>query len=260
MKIEEKPLHEVILDIMYFKNTEKPESFTVDDIFWQMKDPNISEPKIKEVLEWLKSQRKVEYQFGKYKIDKYEFLDLSQKYSIPEIKPGEKEKNKKTEEKKPKKESLNVIVQRKAPVSVQEKSPKSYSYYFMLLFLLFSCLSIIYSGYILYNHKKEEIGHSLKEVDLITPYTLYVSTSEKKNINDKIKDISYSFHKQNKTNQDIQKQIDSLNMNIGILENSLNKLETQIKSQEKSIKNSFTALFVSLVFVVISIFFCKKRH
>lgn len=260
MKIEEKPLHEVILDIMYFKNTEKPESFTVDDIFWQMKDPDISEPKIKEVLEWLKSQRKVECQFGKYKIDKYEFLDLSQKYSTPEIKPGEKEKKKKIETKKPEKKSLNVIVKRKAPVSAQKKNPKNYSYYFMLLLLLFSCLSIVYSGYILYNHKVEEKEYNLKEVDLITPHALYVSTSEKKSINDKIKDISYSFYKQNQTNNRVQKQIDSLNTNIKLLENLLNKWKVQMKNQEKSIKSSFTALLVSLAFVVISIFFCKKRE
>ncbi len=56
--IEEKPLHEVILDIMYFKDTEKPFAFTSEDIFWQMKDPNISERQIIEVLDWLVVQKK----------------------------------------------------------------------------------------------------------------------------------------------------------------------------------------------------------
>ncbi len=78
--IEEKPLHEVILDIMYFKNTDKPVPFSAEDIFWQIKDPNISERQITEVLDWLVVNKKAEKRFGKYQIDKYEFIDLSNKY------------------------------------------------------------------------------------------------------------------------------------------------------------------------------------
>lgn len=254
MSVEEKPLHEVVLDIMYFKDTEKPASFTTEDIFWQMKDPDISEHQIKEVLEWLVRQKQVEYKFGKYKIDKYEFLDLSQKYK--DLITEKEQPNKKDDisTSTPPKE-IKVAVQKTVTEKTKQENNSGLAVY-ILLFL--SVLSISYAMYNIHNINKIEYRSEINKVELFTPHSLFVSTSNKKHLDDKIKGISYSFIKQNETNQLVQNQLDSLNNNIHLLEKTLSKINEGIGRQREIENKSLFALGLSIFFVLISIFIIRK--
>lgn len=87
---EEKPLHEIILDVLYCADDTKPVALTPETIFFILQDASISEKKITEVLEWLVAKRRVEKQAGKYWLDKYEFIEKANnrknvnKLSLPE--------------------------------------------------------------------------------------------------------------------------------------------------------------------------------
>lgn len=100
-KTKEIPLHEVVLEIMFNANPDKPEELTATDIFWKTNDPAISERQIVEVLNWLVSHGRVEHLTGKYSLDRFEFIDQKnnaatkklppKKGTVPNPKPAAKE-------------------------------------------------------------------------------------------------------------------------------------------------------------------------
>lgn len=76
------PLHEVVLKIMFFENMEKAAAMRVEDILWKIDNPEISERQIREVLEWLVNQKKVEHYLGKYSIERIEFLEQKELHEM----------------------------------------------------------------------------------------------------------------------------------------------------------------------------------
>lgn len=71
----ELPIHEVVLKIMYNTSREKPVGLTAADVLWKIDNPEITERYIREVLDWLVRQKRVELYLDKYSLDRYEFLE-----------------------------------------------------------------------------------------------------------------------------------------------------------------------------------------
>ena len=72
---KEKPLHDIVLGLMFEENIERPAKLSARDVFVKMPNTTVSESNVKEVLEWLVHQKRVEYSLGKYSMDRFEFLD-----------------------------------------------------------------------------------------------------------------------------------------------------------------------------------------
>ncbi len=269
--VEEKPLHEVILDIMYFKNTEKPSAFTPEDIFWQMKDPDISERQIKEVLDWLVVNKKAEKRFGKYQIDKYEFIDIANKYkqevvtdnTAKDTEPIEKkvEVVKKVSVSKPKPQK-DIKAPTKTPTRTKGNLNKSY-WVFLVVFLILS----LYVGYRVYDTPTYTFSKiELETTQIHTPEELYIpikSSDEQTDVLDKqMQNISYSFIKQNKTNKIITDELSRQNNRIITLQKELNKLNQSYQQQKENNKIVFIVfLCILLVLGIGNIFvvFRKKK-
>lgn len=62
---EEVPLHEVVLELMFEANKEKPAELSAKDVFWKISDSTLIERNIEEVLNWLVSKRRAEEYLGK---------------------------------------------------------------------------------------------------------------------------------------------------------------------------------------------------
>lgn len=257
--IEEKPLHEVILDIMYFKDTEKPFAFTSEDIFWQMKDPNISERQIIEVLDWLVVQKKAEKRFGKYQIDRYEFIDIANKYRS---KPVAKDKTP-TKVEVVKKVSVTKPTPKPRPrktIKPKEKWSQKRWIFFALLFVL-----LCYIGYRLYNAPTliSSSQTDLKTTEIQVPEALYVPIDRLQNQSNlskkQIENISYSFVKQNKTNKIIVEKLNKQNSKIIMLEQEFNKFNQSYQKQKENDKILFISfLGVLVLFGIFLLFFFKN--
>lgn len=258
MSVEEKPLHEVILDIMFFKDTDKPASFTAEDIFWQMKDPDISERQIKEVLDWLVRKKKAEQRFGKYQIDKYEFVDMANKYEQEE--PIEEDSKNHNEIKIVKK----VAIQKSKPKPQLKKSSNLYVvnflYYTTLVFLFFL---LIFTGYTILN-KPSNLIESIKlsREKPYKPSNLYISVKgdfSEELYKTQVKDISYSFIQQNKTNVKVNTELNRVNDNIIFLQRQLNQLnDVYVKEQEYN-KKMFSVYVATLLLVIVITFFLRRK-
>lgn len=263
MSVEEKPLHEVILDIMYFKNTEKPATFTPEDIFWQMKDPDISERQIKEVLDWLVREKKAEQRFGKYQIDKYEFVDMANKYKEEDIvlnKTENTEKPKKVEVVKKISVSKPRPSKRTRRKPVKKRLPKEFWLLGVMFFILLGC--VCYQLYITSAYSFSKI--ELEATSIHNPEELYIpiqSLDNQTGITKKqVENISYSFVKQNKTNKAVVNKLSDVDNRILQLQKELNKLNIsyqQEKERTKILLISFLGLFV-IVLILLLIIFRRK--
>ncbi|MCJ8289303.1 MAG: DUF5457 domain-containing protein [Crocinitomicaceae bacterium] len=72
---EEIPLHEVVLELMFEANKEKPAELSANEVFWKISDSSLIERNISEVLNWLVSKRRAEEYLEKYTLSRNEFLD-----------------------------------------------------------------------------------------------------------------------------------------------------------------------------------------
>lgn len=261
--VEEKPLHEVILDIMFFKNKEKPVPYSPEDIFWQIKDPSISERQIKEVLDWLVVNKRVEKRFGKYQIDKYEFIDIANRYNSGKDENVEN----KTQKNITKVEVVKkVSVSSKQPKKQQKNSRKNIKFKWVNTLLILICLPLFaYMVYTLYSPPKNVVAEIkiTEELQQDIPGNLYVSTDkiENREFKSKIKEISYSFVKQNRINNDIVNNVNRINNEIVILQKGLdvlNKSYEESKEREKILFRGF--LGISLLFIVLFVLFIKREY
>ncbi len=73
--IVEQPLHEKVLDILYNKSAEKPTWISVEEMLWSIPDPTLTERQVREVLDWLVYHKRAVCEFGKYQIDRIEFIE-----------------------------------------------------------------------------------------------------------------------------------------------------------------------------------------
>jgi len=73
---KEIPLHEVVLQIMYEANKERPAELTVGEVHSKISDETIGETIISDVLRWLVVQKQVECASGKFfSLDRYEMIE-----------------------------------------------------------------------------------------------------------------------------------------------------------------------------------------
>ncbi|CAA0239570.1 DUF5457 domain-containing protein [Tenacibaculum maritimum] len=257
MSIEEKPLHEVVLDIMFFADTEKPMAFTPEDVFWRMKDPDISERQIKEVLNWLVTGKKVVQRFGKYQIDKYEFVDMATKY--------EKEIQKKQKEEKVEQKKVQVVKKIAVKKQVRENEKSNVNLFkiiscFLLLLVMLLLVGAIYSIQTKPNRELPEIKFS-EWVEYESPH-LYVSAQENsknKIVGKQLKNISFSFWKQNKTNQKFEEKLNSLNNSMVVLREQLDKVKHMYKEEQDYHKKIFTVMALVFMFLTAFLFLLIKK-
>lgn len=89
----DRPLHEVVLEIMFKISPEKPVYVTVTDVLWNIDDQDMTERDIKEVMEWLVRQRHITRYLDKYCLDRITYLELKKSVDIDrqfykKIRPG----------------------------------------------------------------------------------------------------------------------------------------------------------------------------
>lgn len=118
---EDNPLHEVILSAMFESSKGEPVKSTLDDIFWMISDPKVQKGFVGDALKWLVNQGRLEYQAGKYSLDRIELQD-QEKASAKLAK--EKEKKKVSKKPKPKKKVEEKEAKVTLPSSTEEAKPK----------------------------------------------------------------------------------------------------------------------------------------
>lgn len=88
---KDKPLHEIILELFYFESKGKSCELTKQEILWKLKDPGISEYRIEEVLNWMVYHKKLNDNFGLYSLDRFELIDLEEKFKNKRLYKEEKQ-------------------------------------------------------------------------------------------------------------------------------------------------------------------------
>ncbi len=249
-KTKEKPLHEIVLDILYYENTEKPTSLTPEDIFLFIKDSDVNERKIREVLDWLVLQKRVVVQFGKYQLDKYEFIERANQEKQIKRKPKEKKAS----------TPRHISIAKTAPRNNHTWSTKLALFFFALslALLLWNAKGIHEKKKVALVQPKLETMPSLQIKNLHLPKTRKENTTEEAHLNQKIEEIAYLFHLQTEFNKKLIEQTDSLFMQVKTLKDYSNRIEKQLKTeqeqQEKFLKNNL----LSLLLLVIGVFLVKK--
>ena len=93
-KEQEKLLHETILELFYYESKDKICELNQGEIFRKLKDASVSQFQLDQVLNWMVHHKKLNEILGFYTIDKYELIDLEEKFKnkeketkVKEIKP-----------------------------------------------------------------------------------------------------------------------------------------------------------------------------
>ncbi|MCT4663709.1 MAG: DUF5457 domain-containing protein [Flavobacteriales bacterium] len=277
----EKPLHEIVLDILYFQNTERATEMKPIDVLWKIDNPEISERQIREVLDWLVRQRDVEVYAGKYSLNRAAFLELKQQHQKVDKKHiKNKPKAQKTVEKTEKlkkvvqkappkpKETAKTFFQEKQQESVpsQKREPiettpihtiQKRKFPFALVFsvLLFVGFIAFFFQYFLEDTSVIQAENQRPEQVLwehFEPKSLYLSKGEE--LEDLRKSIENGFYRQNKNNQQIKKTFQQLQKSI---EKQEEAFENLLKSQKKQTqeKHQFTQKYFKDITVLFFIGF-----
>lgn len=222
------PLHEVVLHIMFTKNTEKAAAITPEDILWKINNPEISERNIREVLEWLVLHKRVEKYLGKYSLDRIEFLGLKERYT------NHKSKKKKPDIKKEK------TVSSLPPLTYHINQPKKPKIGITFYLLIGVFMLLAYTTYTLLSFQKttsQQRNTEVKEAtleNLSAPKKLYVSDSEEYD-HEARKAIYYSFGRQNTINKNHTNQINSL---TGVIDSLYTVQKNEITLLKQTIINN----------------------
>lgn len=226
------PLHEVVLKIMFQENIEKAAQMTASDVLWKIDNPEISERKIREVLDWLVRQKKVELYLGKYSIDRIEFLEQKELHQATL-----------TNSKKPPQTKVKSLPKKRvAKQKTFYVNPPKIKHYKYNTYILVSGLLLF--GYLTYtflslNYKLTPSKTLLEQQKSIVktrsnPKQLYVSKDNTYTENEK-KAISYSFARQNNINNSNIKNYNTLQFTIDSITNAH---KTEMKFLQKELQNS----------------------
>ncbi len=254
-KIEEKPLHEVVLDILYFEDVEKPVGLSPEDIFLIIKDAEISERKIREVLEWLVLQKRVVRQFGKYYLDKYEFIERANQ--IKQVGPESK-----------KKESQEKAAGAPRYISIVKGPPPKRNTWrtkVALLFFIFSLIALLFHAKSVYEVEKIVLAHpQLEAIPSLEIRNLYLPTgrkedvSESEHVDKKLDEIAYLFHLQTEVNKKLVEQVDSLFSHAKVLERHTIAIQEQLRKEQKFYQKQLKYSLLPFVLLLFGVFFIKK--
>lgn len=276
MAENEKPLHEIVLEILYEKNKEKPLWVTVDEVFWTITIPSVSERQVREVLDWLVHHKKAVKQFGKYQIDKYEFIERStasapkRRKSAPKQTPqtdentgndAEKVIEKVTEKKAIRPTPTKTVVAEKT----KEKPIRKNRVFHWVGIFFFSAFSIFLAvmAYRIYTVPGVELERpEITEVNSGSPPNLYVGGGNVRNdsvLNRRMRNIAHSLNSQKAFNEDLIKQQDSLQKQLLKLENYSRSLEQALAEQHRNNQRYFLMAGVALVLLCMAVIFYRKN-
>ena len=260
------PLHEVVLKIMFHENIEKAAAMTSKDVLWRIDNPEISERQVREVLDWLVRQRKVELYLGKYSIDRIEFLQQKELYEQAKQDSKKSSKTKNTPVKTLPKKSNKKPQKRK---TFYVNPPKVKKNKYQVYVLIFGIISLAYLTYTFleleYSLTPSETleQHSKNSIDTIPdPKKLYVSDDELYTRSSR-NAISYSFSRQNTINtltikelNRFQSMLDSITTSNNIEMLTLQEeLQKNIHHSNRMIKKS---VFSNLIIILLVLFLYFK--
>ena len=244
----ELPIHDVILKIMYNANREKPVGLTAGDVLWKIDNPEITERYVREVLDWLVREKRIQLYLDKYSLDRYEFLDQKAKYQ-------EEEKDEVIETKN---ETYYIKPSRKKIKNIKST----------ILFFL-GVLAICSVTYLFTKMERDyvvttKLINSKTIVNQQVPSKrLFLSTNTEENITKKIEDISYLFSRQHSNNKNLQQEIASLyKITDSLQKQQRSRMNTMQKQLDKSINEnvSYTnavlqkIVFGNIIFLLIMFF------
>lgn len=233
--ISPKPLHESLLEMFYFESTDKPCKLTKNEVFWKFKDPSVSEYQIGEVLKWMVYHKKLNEESGHYSLDKYEALELEEKFRSErnQLKRGFNWKSCINNHSLPKTKVFLVIVNYVLPISLVS--------YALFIFFLLSKLDSDF---------EQEVGN-------IEPIILI---NQKTNIdyalkNDALSDIEIKrlFSNQFQNITIINNSIDSLRIQtIKLNQNQYNAINS-VKTHILMFKNQSVNIFYHAIILILSV-------
>jgi len=257
-KITELPLHEVVLKIMFHEDIEKAASMKAEDILWRIDNPEITQRKVTEVLNWLIHKKRVDLYLGKYTINRIEFLELKKIYGVPLL--NIEKQNSKI------KESFYITPLKK------DKKNKLPIYFFLLIAFVFC-----YISYTFLDLKHQfKIDEDLNKESIITPKKipkqrkLYFSKGNLFKRNDssaiaQVKSINHSFERQNTINNLYIKSINDINYRSDSLykaqRNEIHKLQLALNNSSK-LSDLFVNKIILSNFIIIILFviLLYKKH
>lgn len=152
INVTNRPLHEVILQIMYLENQEKAAEMSSSDILWRIENPEISERQVREVLEWLLHHQRVLKYLNKYALDRSEFLVQKEIYKTDQPEP-EPEKKAPSNNHGPNNSHSHTTFYINPPKKTKKDNIPKY----VLIFLSIGLCFLSYLTYALYQYQNESL-------------------------------------------------------------------------------------------------------
>lgn len=253
-KEQEKLLHETILELFYYESKDKLCELNQSEIFRKLKDPSVSQFQLDQVLNWMVHHKKLNEILGFYTIDKYELIDLEEKFrnkdketKIKEIKPTiniEEDTSKIIKTPIPNKLPNKPVVRKTTPkkkitVPVVVKPKK----YMVITNFIIPVFLVIYTFFVFFLiqsfHKNLEINNTKVEIAL---------TKINQNLSDN-KTLVLSQNKNEKSlinNNVYAKQVDTTN-------EANTKTIVSVYTGFNHILNQVNNIFLHLLFLILGI-------
>ncbi len=244
-KKSEKPLHVLVLEIMYFSNVEKPIAVSANDILWKIDNPEITERHLKEVLDWLVHKKEVTVYLGKYTLDRYAYLALKEQYNNTD---GVVVMHNKSDS-----DSSKVYyIQNQYAVKKKGIIP--------LVFILILTVVLIYFAF---SELETPVTYTVETTNdyIVENETKKLYLSAKSDLGEKvISDISYNFHLQNLNNQStieaLEKYIitnktkeEKFDKEIGQLHKNINLLIAKNNNQLHILLGLVVVLMLTIMYI-----------
>lgn len=206
-----RPIHEVILQIMYFENTERAVEMSPADILWRIDNPEISERYVTEVLDWMVRQQMVTQYLGKYTLDRIEFLKQKEIYSL--VKELSPHKNREQPAQKPPRSTFFITAPAtKAELKKRKRINMALYGLFATLILTLGYITYTLSGYMnVVNGMPEVINIGANTASGTESKIRKLYTSSSREYDETARNaIRYSFVRQNNINKETAEKILSL--------------------------------------------------
>ncbi|MBL4746753.1 MAG: DUF5457 domain-containing protein [Flavobacteriaceae bacterium] len=260
-------LHDVVLEIMFNENYEKAVPLSIEDILWKIDNPEISERNIREVLDWLVRQRRMGVHFGKYTMNRYEFLDQKEKKEANNSNDTDNKTPKKILKKQPKKVIKETFRLNRPEKEIEIKIKKGIPLLKIVFFL-----GVIGLLFMSYNYwKEQESGvfnedekvQSSVQVPEIKFRQMYLSLKSE-STEELFRDVSNSFSRERANNNKLDKKITALFQ----ITDSIQQVNARlILELQKSINHTVTnsnktyqrLLICNLIFLVLIVIAYVKR-
>lgn len=245
-----KHLHEIILELFYFESKDKPCEMTKREILWKLKDPNITEFQIEEVLNWMVHHKKLNESLGVYSLDRFELIDLEEKLKTERLNRDNRQEPIFFTNYSTINNIQNAIKPRALDIFVQYILPTFLFSYIVFIFFLVNKLN---NSFEINNTKVEDVS----ELTLKEPKTGVIK--KKQALSDK--EVKRLFSNQHQNLLYLNKTIDSLQKQV----NKINEIHTastdSINNQLNTVQPQVNAIFLHLTVVLLGfilLFFMKN--